>query len=157
MEGKYKMERVAIVCLAIAVAVPLPAFSQKAALHPVQQRQAQPPRQPRPKAQGHGGDWLRRYKDVPPEEQERALHILTSSGGVVQPRMVAAIERLICAEVDDGAFTLTLPPGTLAYAIVRLAEAYLFNDTLAGMRGDVDRLRNVEAALLGVPRRRSDN
>ncbi len=40
---------------------------------------------------------------------------------------------------------------TLAYAIVKLAEAFLFNDAVAGIRGDVDRLREVEAALLGVP------
>ena len=42
-------------------------------------------------------------------------------------------------------------PSTLAYAIVRLAEAFLFNDETAAMRGDVDRLREIEAALLGVP------
>src|SRR5271168_1218131 len=38
------------------------------------------------------------------QEQERALRVLTSSGGIVQPRVVAAVERLICAEVDAGAF-----------------------------------------------------
>ena len=38
-----------------------------------------------------------------------------------------------------------------AYAIVRLAEAFLFNDATAGLRGDVDRLREIEAALLGLP------
>ena len=27
----------------------------------------------RPRVQGHAGDWLRRYKDLPPAEQERAL------------------------------------------------------------------------------------
>ena len=33
---------------------------------------------------------------------------------------------------------------------MRLAEAFLFNDAAAGMRGDVERLRDVEAAILGV-------
>lgn len=44
---------------------------QKHAPPPKQQsgRPAQRPQQPR----GHGGDWLRRYKDVPPSEQEREL------------------------------------------------------------------------------------
>ena len=37
------------------------------------------------------------------------------------------------------------------YAIVRLAEAFIYNDALAGIRGDVDGLRRVEAALLGCP------
>jgi hypothetical protein len=38
----------------------------------------------------------------------------------------------------------------LAYALVRLGEAFLYNDALAGIRGDTERLRQVEAALLGV-------
>jgi hypothetical protein len=85
-------------------------------------------------------------------EQERALRILTSSAGVVQPRVVAAVERLICAEVDAGAFAPAVAPGSLAYAIVRLAEAFLYNDAIAGIRGDTERLREVEAVLLGVGR-----
>ena len=85
-------------------------------------------------------------------EQERAaaLRVITSSGGVVQPRIVAMIAGLIEREVDAGAYTPPVETATLAYAIVRLAEAFLFNDAVAGMRGDVDRLRDVEAALLGV-------
>jgi len=40
-----------------------------------QARPFQSPRQQvqRPVPRGHAGDWLRRYKDVPPAEQERAL------------------------------------------------------------------------------------
>src|ERR687897_459568 len=41
-------------------------------------------------------------------------------------------------------------PATLGYAIVRLGEAFIFNEAAAGMRGDVARLREVETALLGV-------
>jgi AcrR family transcriptional regulator len=84
------------------------------------------------------------------QEQERALRVLTSSGGIVQPRAVAAIERLICAEIEAGAFSPSLAPPTLAYAIVRLAEAFLYNDAMFGIRGATERLREVEAALLGV-------
>ena len=83
-------------------------------------------------------------------EQELALRILTSSGGVVQPRVVAAIQRLIDAEVEAGSFASAIGSGTLAYAIVRLAESFLYNDAIIGIRGDTDRLREVEAALLGV-------
>ncbi|HXR28597.1 MAG TPA: QsdR family transcriptional regulator [Solirubrobacteraceae bacterium] len=84
------------------------------------------------------------------QEQDRALRILTSSAGVVQPRIVAAIERLIDAEVSAGRFVPRIAPPTLAYAIVRLAESFLYNDAIVGMRGDSDRLREVEAALLDV-------
>jgi AcrR family transcriptional regulator len=83
-------------------------------------------------------------------ERDAALRILTSGGGPVQPRIVAAIQSLIEAEVGAGAYAPPVQPSTLAYAIVKLAEAFLFNDAAAGMRGEVDRLREVEAALLGV-------
>jgi len=86
------------------------------------------------------------------QEQERALRVLTSSGGIVQPRVVAAVERLICAEIDAGAFAPVLAPGSLAYAIVRLAESFLYNDAIIGIRGDTERLREVQAVLLGVSR-----
>ena len=83
-------------------------------------------------------------------EQERdALRILTSSAGIVHPRMVARVTGLIEDEVRAGRYDPPVEPATLGFAIVRLAEAFLFNDT-DGLRGDVDRLREVEAALLGV-------
>lgn len=95
---------------------------------------------------------LRRFVE---HEREAALRIITAGDGPVQPRIVAAIEELIENEVSAGSYEPPVEPGTLAYAIVRLAEAFLFNEVAAGIRGDVDRLRDVEAALLGVSRRAS--
>jgi AcrR family transcriptional regulator len=85
-------------------------------------------------------------------EQERdvALRILTSSAGIVQPHMVARITGLIEEEARAGTYEPPVEPATLAYAIVRLAEAFLYNDGAAGIRGDTHRLREVEAAILGV-------
>ena len=89
------------------------------------------------------------------QERDAALRIITSGAGAVQPRMVARIAGLIEDEVNAGTYDPPVEPSTLGYAIVRLAEAFLFNDAAAGMRGDVDRLRDVEAAILGVkPTRR---
>lgn len=83
-------------------------------------------------------------------EQERdALRILTSSAGYVHPRMVERITALIEDEVSAGTYEPPVDSATLGFAIVRLAEAFLYNDA-SGLRGDVDRLRDVEAALLGV-------
>jgi AcrR family transcriptional regulator len=84
-------------------------------------------------------------------ERAAAVRIITSGTGVAQRRMVERITALIEAEVRAGTYDPPVEPATLAYAIVRLAEAFLFNDAAAGMRGDVARLREVEAALLGVP------
>jgi hypothetical protein len=60
------------------------------------------------------------------------------------------ITDLIEGEVCAGRYDPPVEPSTLGYAIVRLAEAFLFNDAALGSRGDLDRLREVEAALLNV-------
>ena len=90
---------------------------------------------------------LRRFLE---QERESALRTLTSSGGIVEPRSVAVVADLIDDEVRRGAYDPPVDVPTLAYAIVGLANAFLYNDAVAGIRGDVDRLRVVEAALLGV-------
>jgi AcrR family transcriptional regulator len=84
-------------------------------------------------------------------ERDAALRVITSSAGTVQPRIAALITEMILREVSAGAYEPLVEPSTLGYAIVRLGEAFLFNDAVAGMRGDVERLREVEAAILGVP------
>jgi AcrR family transcriptional regulator len=83
-------------------------------------------------------------------EREAAVRVIISGTGTVQPRMVAMITDVIATEVSAGTYEPPVDPATLGYAVVRLAEAFLFNDAAAGMRGEVDRLREVEAALLGV-------
>ena len=85
------------------------------------------------------------------EEERDALRILVSGSGAVQPRIVAKIAGFIEDEVRAGTYEPAVEPETLAYAIVRLAEAFLYNDTVTGIRGDVERLRKVEAVLLGLP------
>jgi AcrR family transcriptional regulator len=83
-------------------------------------------------------------------EREAALRVITSGAAQVQPRIVEMITELIVAEVDAGKYEPPVDPATLGYAIVRIAEAFLYNDAAAGMRGDVDRLRVVQGALLGL-------
>jgi AcrR family transcriptional regulator len=83
------------------------------------------------------------------QEPGTAMRLLTSGTGVVHPRAVAIVEALIADEVSGGWYEPPADPATLAYAIVRLAEAFLYND--AGIRGDHERLREIQAALLGVP------
>jgi AcrR family transcriptional regulator len=87
------------------------------------------------------------------QEREAALRMLTSGAGPVQARAVAAIRALIDEEVAAGRYDPAADTGTLAYAIVRLADAFLYNDAAVGIRGDWERLRQVEAALLGVSAR----
>jgi AcrR family transcriptional regulator len=98
------------------------------------------------------------------QERDGALRLLTSTAGPVQPRSVSAIRALIDAEVAAGRYEPPADTGALAYAIVRLAEAFIYNDAAIGIRGDWEALHQVEAALLGVaptgvrsrPRKRGD-
>lgn len=73
-----------LAAVVLAAMLPLPCLAQKGSFHPSQQGhpapafQAQHPQanrqaQARQQFRGHAGDWLRRYKDLPPAEQERAL------------------------------------------------------------------------------------
>jgi AcrR family transcriptional regulator len=93
-----------------------------------------------------GSDALRALLE---QERDAALRMLTSSGGPVQPRAVAIVRALIEGEMGRD-YVPPADPSALAYAIVRLAEAFLYNDVAIGIRGDWRRLRQVEAALLGV-------
>jgi len=90
---------------------------------------------------------LRRFLE---HERETGLRLLTSSAGPIQPRAVEAVAGLIDAEVRAGTWVPTIDTPTLAYAIVRLYEAFVYNDAAAGIRGDADRLGAAEAALLGL-------
>ena len=84
------------------------------------------------------------------QERDAALRVIYAGDGKLQPGIVDRIVALIQEEVDAGRYEPPVHPSTLGYAIVKLAEAFLFSDSAARMRGDVDRLREVEAALLGV-------
>jgi AcrR family transcriptional regulator len=83
------------------------------------------------------------------QERETAVRITTSGSSVVRPYIVSRIQQWIEEEVANG-YEAPVDPATLAYAIVRLAEAFIYNDTAPSVRSDVERLREVEAALLGI-------
>jgi AcrR family transcriptional regulator len=86
------------------------------------------------------------------DERDAALRIITSGAGKVQPWIVERVTEFIRQEVRAGTYRPAIEPATLGYAIVRLGEAFLYNDAVGGMRGDVDRLRGVQAALFGAER-----
>lgn len=80
--GRDITEWLATAALVGAVTMALPCLAQKNESHPAsppQHNSAQAyqphPAQAHPQTQprGHAGDWLRRYKDLPPAEQEREL------------------------------------------------------------------------------------
>ena len=87
-------------------------------------------------------------------DPETALRLLTGSGSTVHRGMAAALERLIDAERGRGGFQASLDTPTLAYAIVRISESFLYADVVADRAPDVDRAETViEALLAGLDRR----
>ncbi|GAB2509925.1 QsdR family transcriptional regulator [Nocardia heshunensis] len=89
-------------------------------------------------------DALRSYFD---NESTAALRLITRGDGIVHQSAVALVERFIERAEAEG-YCPPIERDTLAYALVRLWEAFLYNDAVAGFRGDVERLRQVQTALL---------
>lgn len=79
-----------------------------------------------------------------------ALPLMTSSRGPVHPRVVELIRDVIDTEVESGDYVAPTDTATLAYVLVRLAEALLFNYEFDEVPKDVERMREVTAALLGA-------
>lgn len=81
-------------------------------------------------------------------DPEAALRILTGTRSTVQRGMVAALENLIDLERGRDAFDADLDTPTLAYAIVRIAEGFLYADVIADRSPDIARATTVIDALL---------
>jgi AcrR family transcriptional regulator len=87
---------------------------------------------------------LRRLLDAEPEI---ALRILTSTDGPVQGGITAALTRLLEQEHERG-MPLAMPAATLGYAIVRIAESFLYADVIGDKEPDIDAATEVVASLL---------
>lgn len=83
-------------------------------------------------------------------ERATALPLMTSSRGPVHPRIVELIRELIDTEAEHGGYSPPTDTGTLAYLLVRMAEALLFNYEDDDIPKDLERLREAQAVLLGV-------
>jgi AcrR family transcriptional regulator len=86
-------------------------------------------------------------------DPETALRILTGTGSAVHAGMVGALENLIDLERRRSTFDASLDTPTLAYAIVRISEGFLYADVIADRGPDIDRaITLIEALLLGLDR-----
>jgi AcrR family transcriptional regulator len=64
-------------------------------------------------------------------EPETALRVLTGSRSTVHQGVAAALENLIDLERGRGAFDTSLDTPTLAFAIVRVADGFLYSNVIA--------------------------
>jgi AcrR family transcriptional regulator len=81
-------------------------------------------------------------------ETHAALRILTSRGGSVQSRTVARLADLYREEQATGAFRPRADPDTLAYAVVRVTEGFIYNDAIVAVQPAVDQASEIVALLL---------
>jgi AcrR family transcriptional regulator len=88
----------------------------------------------------------RAFRHFVDHEPAAAQRIGLSGEGIVEARVVEMLQTLIEAEMEHG-YTPPADPDVVAYAIVRMAESFLY---AGGFRGDFVRLRAVYALLLGV-------
>ena len=87
-------------------------------------------------------------------DPETALRLLTGARSTVHRGTASALETLIDLERDRGCFATSLDTPTLAYAIVRISEGFLYADVIADRAPDIDRaVTLIEALLAGLDRR----
>jgi AcrR family transcriptional regulator len=86
-------------------------------------------------------------------DPETALRLLTGTRSTVHRGMATALEKLIDLERGRGCFEAALDTPTLAYAIVRLSEGFLYADPIADRAPDIDRaVTLIQALLTGLSR-----
>ncbi|KJR07467.1 QsdR family transcriptional regulator [Gordonia sihwensis] len=91
----------------------------------------------------HFGTFLRR-------EPERALRLMTTHAGGVQPRIVGKIRELVQAEIDAGEMSSPLPIDDLALILVRITETFVYTNLITGREPDAAKASQACAAILGV-------
>jgi AcrR family transcriptional regulator len=71
------------------------------------------------------------------EEPVAAIRVLTDPVGRVQPRVVSAYVDLLGEDIAAGGFVPVVDVETLAYAVVRLGETFLYADVMASRKADL--------------------
>jgi len=89
---------------------------------------------------------LRRFLE---NDGAQALRVLTSRDSV-HARLTGALEEMIVRRQRDDDWVAPLAPGILSEAIVRLAEAFIYNDEINHLEPDLTAARATIARLLGA-------
>jgi len=83
-------------------------------------------------------------------ETQAALRIITARHGSVKRRTVRRLAELYRAEQAAGGFDPPADVDTLAFAVVCLAESFIYDDSRAAVEPEVERAAAVVALLLGA-------
>ena len=88
---------------------------------------------------------VRQFLDADPET---ALRLMTGTRSAVHQGMAKALQNLIDLERGRGTFDTSLDTPTLAFAIVRVSDGFLYGDVIADRSPDTSRAVTVIQALL---------
>jgi AcrR family transcriptional regulator len=82
------------------------------------------------------------------QETHAALRILTARDGLVQPRTVQRLAELYRDEQEAGSFYPPVDVETLAYAVVRVTEGFIYNDAVVAVEPELERAAAIVSLLL---------
>jgi transcriptional regulator with XRE-family HTH domain len=91
------------------------------------------------------------YRRFVARHGEKALRIVASKEGHAHPTNVRLHQELLEAEARAGTIRLPVDAHTLAYALVRIAESFLYADIIAGEEPEIDRAIEVMRLLCRDP------
>jgi AcrR family transcriptional regulator len=118
--------------------------------------------QSRAEATGRGAAWVlavyRRFGDLivgleplrhfVKSEPECALRVMTSKASPLQRRVVDTFRDVLVEAQKTRGLKLRLDPETLAFAMVRIAESFLWTDLITGGAPDLAKAQEVTRVLL---------
>ena len=91
---------------------------------------------------------LQRFLEADPEG---ALRVLTGARGGVQDRYIDCFERLFELETARGHLSLGIDTTSITFAMIRIAEGFLYADVIADRRRDVgDAVAIIDGLLHGL-------
>lgn len=96
----------------------------------------------------HGHEPFQRFVKT---EGEFALKVATSKHSRLQSRVIAHYRALLEEQVEAGMLDLPQDLDSLAYALVRISEAFLYNDLITGRKPDLEKASTIMNALLHAP------
>ena len=88
------------------------------------------------------------YRAFLERDPQKALRIVASKEGPVQQRTIALHEDLLAEEARKGALRLPVDARTMAYALVRTVESFLYADPIAGERPDLEKAVEILRLML---------
>ena len=91
------------------------------------------------------------YRAFLERDPPRALRIVASKEGPVQRQTIALHQALLEEEVAAGRLELPVDAHTMAYALVRIAESFLYADLIAGEEPDLDKAAEILKLMLRPP------